>query len=283
MSLAPTGDLVARAAADRIGVGAFNIVTLEHAEAVVQGAEDAGCPVILQISENAVKFHGNRLAPIAAAALAVARSSSVEVGVHLDHVVDEQLLHLAADAGLSSVMYDAGAMPYDENVTRTLMAAQWAHSAGLWCEAELGHVGGKASQPQSAHSPGVRTDPLQALAFVAATGVDGLAVAVGSSHAMTSRTASLDVALISSLRGTLPVPLVLHGSSGVPDDELRAAVAAGITKVNIGTALSIAMTASVRQVLGDDAGVVDPRTYLSAARSAMAEVVAHLLGVVTGR
>jgi fructose-bisphosphate aldolase class II len=148
-------------------------------------------------------------------------------------------------------------------------------------EAELGHVGGKAGAAVSAHTAGVRTDPGEASAFVADTGVDALAVAVGSSHAMTSRTARLDHELIATLHDTVPVPLVLHGSSGVPDDELRAAVAAGITKINVGTALNVAFTDAVRTALADGAGT-DPRSYLAPARAAMATVVADLLGVVSG-
>ena len=266
-----------------VGIAAFNIITLEHAEAVVTGAEQAGSPVILQISQNAVKFHGRRLFPIAAAALAVARSSSVQVSVHLDHVVDEELLHQTAEAGLSSVMFDAGALGYDDNVAQTRAARAWAHGHGVWLEAELGYVGGKASQPQSAHAAGVRTDPVEAAEFVGATSVDALAVAVGSSHAMRSRTASIDTALVSSLRDALSVPLVLHGSSGVSDDELRSAIAAGMTKVNVGTALSIAMTTSVRDTLAADPDAVDPRGYLDAGRLAIAETVRLLLGVVNLR
>jgi fructose-bisphosphate aldolase class II len=147
-------------------------------------------------------------------------------------------------------------------------------------EAELGYVGGKPDQPASAHAAGVRTDPDEAAAYVSATGVDGLAVAVGSSHAMTTRSARLDTGLVERLRAAVPVPLVLHGSSGVPDDELRRAVTAGIVKVNVGTALNIAMTGAVRDVLGQDAALVDPRKYLGPARDAMAATVRSVLDVV---
>jgi fructose-bisphosphate aldolase class II len=215
--------------------------------------------------------------PIAAAAASVADSAGVPIGLHLDHVDDEDLLHRAADAGFSSAMYDAGALPYAENVARTRAAAEWAHAAGLWLEAELGYVGGKPGAPESAHAAGVRTDPDEAAAFVAATGVDALAVAVGSSHAMTSRTATLDTALVSTLAARVPVPLVLHGSSGVSEDQLRAAVRAGIVKVNVGTALNAALTGTVRSVVAHDPALVDPRKYLGPGRSAMTEVVADLL------
>jgi fructose-bisphosphate aldolase class II len=262
-------------------VAAFNVITLEHAEAIVAGAEAASCPVILQISQNAVKFHGGRLLPIARAALAVAEPAAVEVALHLDHVEDSALLRQAADAGFSSAMFDAGALPYEENVTTTRAAAEWAHQNGLWLDAELGYVGGKPGAMASAHAAGVRTDPDEAVAFVAATGVDGLAVAVGSSHAMTSRSAALDTDLISRLANVLDVPLVLHGSSGVPDDEIRRAISAGVVKVNVGTALNIAMTGAVRAALAADESLVDPRKYLAPARDAIAETVRALSAVIS--
>lgn len=277
MSLVSTGELVAAAVKAGTGVAAFNVITLEHAEAILLGAQRAGTSVILQISQNAVKFHGGRVRPIAAAVAALAELTPVTTALHLDHVEDVALLRQAAEAGFSSVMFDAGALPYAENVQQTGSAAEWAHAHGLWLEAELGYVGGKPDSPASAHAAGVRTDPAEALDYVRDTGVDALAVAVGSSHAMTSRTATLDLALIAQLAQTLPVPLVLHGSSGVPDAELARAVAAGIRKVNIGTAMNVAMTGAVRQVLAADPALVDPRKYLAPAREAMAETVTRLL------
>ncbi|MGI5180487.1 class II fructose-bisphosphate aldolase [Dactylosporangium sp. CA-152071] len=272
----PTGEIVEAARSANVGVGAFNVITVEHAEAIVAGAEAAGCPVVLQISENAVKFHGGRLAPIAAAARRVAELSSVPVALHLDHVESDELFDQAAAHGFGSAMYDASKLPFEANVAATKAAAERGRAAGLWVESELGEVGGK----DGAHAPGVRTDPAEAAAYVAATGVDALAVAVGSSHAMTTRTAALDHALIAALTAAVPVPLVLHGSSGVPDDELRAAVRGGLVKINIGTALNVAFTGAVRSAL-EDAAVVDPRKYLKAARQAMADTVTHALRVVT--
>ena len=280
MTIAATGDLVADAARRGTAVAALNVITLEHAEAIASAAESVGIPVIMQISENAVRFHGGRVAPIAAAAAQVAEGAGVPIALHLDHVTDDALAEQAASAGFSSLMYDAGALAYDENVRRTARATQAAHAAGLWVEAELGYVGGKPDAPRSAHEPGVRTDPDEAARYVESTGVDALAVAVGSSHAMTTRTAHLDAELIARLRERVVVPLVLHGSSGVPDDELRTAVAAGIAKVNIGTALNVAMTGAVRQVLDADPKLVDPRKYLAPGRQAMTAAVAHALEVI---
>ena len=281
MTLVSTGELVAAAVRRQGAVAAVNVITLEHAEAICAAAAAAGAPVILQISENAVRYHGGAVTPITAASAELARLARVPVALHFDHVTDDDLAAGAAGAGFSSVMYDAGALPYHENVERTAKAARAAQGEGLWVEAELGYVGGKPDAPQSAHTAGVRTDPDEAADYVARTGVDALAVAVGSSHAMTTRTAVLDLDLIARLRARLGVPLVLHGSSGVPDDQLRAAAAAGIGKINVGTALNIAMTGSIRDFLAEDDQVVDPRKYLAAARRAMAAEVGRLLSVLS--
>jgi fructose-bisphosphate aldolase class II len=281
MTLARTADLVADAVARGRAVPSFNVITLEHAEAIVAGAEAAGVDVLLQLSQNAVRYHG-ALAPIAAACRAVAESAGVRVALHLDHIDD---VALAAEVighgpalGVSSILIDASTLPYDENVVRTRDLGARARAAGLWVEAELGEVGGK----DGAHAPGVRTDPAEAAAFALATAVDGLAVAVGSSHAMTSRTAELDVDLVSRLAAAVAVPLVLHGSSGVPDATIDAAVRAGIRKVNIGTALNVAFTAAARASLAADSALADPRRYLAPARAAMSESVTALCRVVAG-
>jgi fructose-bisphosphate aldolase class II len=278
MTATTAADLVTAAHRAGRGVAAFNVVTLEHAEAITAAAESAGLPVILQVSQNAVAFHGGRPAPVLSAATSLAESARVPVAVHLDHVTEEALLYAGVAAGVSSVMYDASALPYEDNVRTTAAVAAWAHARGVWVEAELGAVGGK----DGAHAPGVRTDPDEAADFTAATGVDALAVAVGSSHAMTARTARLDHALIARLRAAVAVPLVLHGSSGVPDGELRRAVGSGMVKVNIGTALNVAFTSAVRDRLGADPLVVDPRRYLHPAREAMTATARHLLQVISG-
>lgn len=274
--LTPTGEIVAAAQRHGVGVGAFNVITVEHAEAVVTGAEAAGCAVILQISENAVRFHHGRLAPIAAAARAVAALATVPVALHLDHVESDALFDQAAENGFASAMYDASKLPYAANVTATAAAVRRARARGLWVESELGEVGGK----DGAHAPGVRTDPAEAAAYVAATGVDALAVAVGSSHAMTTRDARLDHDLIARLRTAVAVPLVLHGSSGVPDDELRTAVRGGLVKINIGTALNVAFTGAIRHAMQSNATLVDPRKYLQTARHDMAETVTGALRIL---
>jgi fructose-bisphosphate aldolase class II len=280
MPLVTTAELVGDAASRGGGVAAFNVVTLEHAEGILAGAQRSGRPVILQVSENTVKFHGGRIQPLAAALAALAADTALPVSLHLDHVETSDLWQWAATAGFSSVMVDCGSLPYEQNVAITADATKALHDKGLAVEAELGYVGGKDSQAVSAHAPGVRTDPRQAAEFVGATGVDALAVAVGSSHAMTTQSAELDLDLVAALRDAVPVPLVLHGSSGVPDQTLRAAVRAGIVKVNIGTALNVAYTGALRDALTASSSV-DPRKALDAARDAVSDAVAHLVEVVS--
>ncbi|MGW7533890.1 class II fructose-bisphosphate aldolase [Amycolatopsis sp. NPDC054798] len=259
------------------GVGAFNVIMLEHAEAIAAGAEQAGLPVILQISENCVRYHGG-LAPITVASREIARRASVDVLVHLDHIEDPELIREGIALGVDSVMYDGSHLPYEENLRTTREIADRCHAAGVAVEAELGEVGGK----DGVHAPGARTDPGEAVDFVAATGVDALAVAVGTSHAMVERTAQVDRSLVARLREAVPVPLVLHGSSGLSDEELRGAVVSGMTKVNISTHLNGLFTRSVRQFLAEQPEAVDPRKYVRLGRTAVASETARLLRLLAG-
>jgi fructose-bisphosphate aldolase class II len=276
MALVPTAEIVARAVRSRTAAVAFNVLHLETAEALAAAAEHTGVPLILGISENCIRYHGGLL-PLIRATLAVAETSAAELSVHLDHITDPVLVREGIGAGVDSVMVDASALPYTRNVAVTADLTAWCHARGVYVEAELGAVGGK----DGVHAPGARTDPAEALAFVRDTGVDALAVAVGSSHAMTERTIMLDKDLIAALHAALPVPLVLHGSSGVPDEEIRRAVAAGMTKINISTHLVSVFTDSVRGVLRAQPGLVDSRKYLGPAREAVTGEAARLLRVLT--
>jgi fructose-bisphosphate aldolase, class II len=283
VTLTATADLVATAAETRTAVLAFNAITLEHAEGIAEGAERAGVGLLMQVSENTVKFHGGRIAPLVSACAHIAKRSSAPLAVHLDHFQDDALIvdaiTTAAGLGVSSIMIDASHLPYQRNVDQTRSFTHQAQAAGLWVEAELGEIGGK-DHTATAHASGARTDPAEAVAFAEQTGVDGLAVAVGSTHAMTSRDASLDIALIHELAGSVTIPLVLHGSSGVADDQLRQAVDAGIRKINIGTALNVAYTDAIRFSLSSDPTKVDPRGYLAAGRRAIADTVEYLCKAV---
>ena len=279
MPLAATATLLASAGTDRRAVAAFDVVTLEHVHAVVAGAEAAGAPVIVQISESAVQYHDGRLLPLARAAAETARSASVPVALHLDRVRRTALLAQAAHCGFSSIMYDAAHLPYHRRVAVTRDAVAWAHQQGLWTEAEPG--------------PEPRTDPDAARAFAAATGVDALAVAVrgpggSGSRSGTSgtsvggrarKTARFDPQLLARLRSVLPVPLVLRGLADLSDDELARAAGAGAAKVVAGSALDLAMTEAVRARLTADV-TAGPREWLHDGRRAMSGVVTRFIDVL---
>ena len=253
-------------------VGAFNVILLEHAEAIVAGAEKVKLPVVLQISQNCVDYHG-ALKPIALASKAIAQDSLVNVSLHLDHAESELLVQEALDLGFDSIMFDGSKLDYSSNVQASIRMAQLCRQYRATIEVELGEVGGK----DGVHAPGVRTNPVEAQAFVEATGVDLLAVAVGSSHAMTTRDATLDFELISQIAKTVSVPLVLHGSSGVSDEDLQRAVRAGMSKVNIATHLNHLFTDEIREILNSDSKIVDPRKYVKSARNKVTDECGRLL------
>jgi fructose-bisphosphate aldolase class II len=274
MTLASTNDLLRQAQQTGYGVGAFNVIGIEHAQAIVVGAERERSPVILQLSQNAVAYHLGAIEPIGAACMQIAAAAGVPVGVHLDHATTWELCETALELGFGSVMFDASLLPLDDNVRETAAIAERVHARGRSLEAELGVVGGKEGATSSEEG---NTDPDLARWYVEATGIDAIAVAVGSSHYMVDKTAVLDLELISTLRDAVSVPLVLHGSSGVPDEALREAVRRGIVKVNTATELNKAFTGAVRHHLAGDAEVVDPRKYLREAREAMVAAVRHRL------
>ena len=273
MTRASVVPLLADARSGRYAIGAFNVITLEGAEAIVAGAERVSAAVILQISQNTVAYHG-ALGPLGGACCELAARARYPVSVHLDHATTVDLCDEAVALGFDSVMFDASSAPFEENAARTLAVALRIHAAGLAVEAELGVVGGKAG----GLAAGPMTDPDLAARFVELTGVDALAVAVGTSHHRTTPDARPDVRRIAELRETVSTPLVLHGSSSVDDASLAAAVHAGIAKVNLSTQLNQAFSAAVRAAVAP--GTHDPRVYLGAGREAMTTAVAEKIVLI---
>ena len=271
--LADTAVLARDCAARKVGLAAFNVVLLDHAEAFVDAAENTGLPLVLQLSQNAVKYHGGRLRPLGRALIELAEASTVPVSVHLDHAESTDLCREAVELGFTSIMYDGSKLPDAQNRETTAEITAFAHEHGVSVEAELGEVGGK----NGVHDPSARTNPEDAAQFVADTGVDLLAVAMGSSHAMATREAVLDNQLIAAIHELVPVPLVLHGSSGVPDEGMVAAIQAGMTKINVSTHLNVVFTQGVRQILDENPKIVDPRKYVGPATHAVQEEVERLM------
>ena len=275
MPLTDLAPLLANAREGRYAIVAFNVILLEYAEAIVAAADEAGLPVILQVSQNAVRYHGS-LEPLGLACVALAQAASAPVAVHLDHATSLEICQRAAAIGFGSVMFDGSILPDEENVARTRQVVEWAHGAGLAVEAEIGIVGGKDGR----HEALAPTTPDEARGFAEATGIDALAVQVGTSHAMTTQSAVLDLARIRELRAAVEIPLVLHGSSGVADEELAAAARAGIAKINIGTRLNVAFSQALRAELAQDERAVDPRPALTAARNAVQQAARTLIETV---
>lgn len=258
-------------------VGAFNVILIEHAEALAEAAEISNSGAILQISENCVAYHG-ALKPISVATKAIIEASKVPLSLHLDHAEELELVREALDLGFDSVMYDGSKLPYRENVESSKKVAELCRTYGATIEVELGEVGGK----DGVHAPGSRTNPSEAKNFVDETGVDLLAVAVGTSHGQLTRKAELDFDLIEDLAKTVKTPLVLHGSSGVSDESLQRAVLAGMRKVNIATHLNHVFTDEIRDFLNQDLKTVDPRKYMKQARKAVTVETARLINLLKG-
>lgn len=249
---------------DRQGfVVAVNVITLEQAEAYLMAAEASGSAIMLQLSENTVKFHGS-LKPMALALIELAEQTGAGVAVHLDHATDQALVRSAIELGFDSVMFDGASLSFDSNLELSRELAMIAKNRGIWFEAELGEVGGKDGN----HGHTGRTDPMLAARFASESGISALAVAVGSSHAMRSKSAALDLALITEIAGLTRLPLVLHGSSGVALPVIAEAIRSGIKKVNLATELNLVHHRALSVNL--DAGAADPRKYLIPARRAVA-------------
>lgn len=276
MTLASPRMWIQRAQQEGFALGAFNANQLEQAQAVVMAAELENAPAILQVSHRALQYIGGGnttlgLRYIAEIGKIAAQSVSVPVALHMDHA-DEQEVIQALALGFTSVMFDGGDLPLDENIATTRRLAEIAHDLGALLEAEVGHV--PKADPTGRFDPASElTAPEDAAAFVAATDIDALAIAIGSVHSVHSKEVALDLERLRAIRAVVDAPLVLHGSSGVRDDHLVQAFGLGICKVNVATQLSRAFTEAVRRTLAEQPSVVDPRIYLGPARLAMVEAV----------
>jgi fructose-bisphosphate aldolase class II len=205
--------------------------------------------------------------------MALAESSTFPVSVHLDHAESEELVREALDLGYDSVMFDGSKLSYQENVKASQRMRVLCDSFGATLEVELGEVGGK----DGVHAPGIRTKPDEARIFAGETGADLIAVAVGTSHAMATRDASLDFELVREIASMVNIPLVLHGSSGVSDADLQLAIKAGMRKINIATHLNGVFTGRIREELDKNLTLTDPRKYIGAGRESVSAEVARLL------
>lgn len=246
-------------------VPALNVFNLEMLQAAFAAAVAERAPVIVQVSPRSVEYAG--LQPLAGLARALAAPLDVPIVLHLDHGPDPAACRDALKAGFTSVMYDGADLPFAENVRRTREVVEAAHAADAAAEAELGQVG------HVSHTalPETMTDPAEAARFVAETGVDALAVAIGTVHGMAQTGAVIDVERIRELASQVDAALVMHGSSGVDDASLQAAIAAGIRKVNLSTALQRVFMLALRASANEPGHETDARAVLADARDAVTE------------
>ncbi len=269
-----TRNLLLDAQESGYAVGAFNVENLEMVQAVVAAAEELRSPVILQTTPSTVKYAD--LEYFYAMVKTAAEKASVPVSIHLDHGNSFELAMRALRAGYTSIMIDGSQKSFEENIAVTKAVVDACHPSGIPVEAELGKVGGKEDDLNGGEG-NPYTDPQEAKIFVEATGVDSLAVAIGTAHGVYKGIPKLDVERLSEIRKVVSVPLVLHGTSGVPDDTVRDCISRGICKVNYATDLRIAFSRGVNAVLQSHPETIDPKKYNAQGRE---EVRQYVMGKI---
>jgi fructose-bisphosphate aldolase class II len=302
MALVTTKEMFKKAYEGGYAIGAFNINDMEIIQGVVNGAKAQNSPVILQVSSSAIKFAGPKyLKHMVDAAV---EETGLDIALHLDHGSSFELCKEVIDAGFTSVMFDGSHYDYEENVRKTKEVVDYAHSKGVVVEAELGQLAGVEDEVSVEKS--VYTDPAQAEDFVKRTGIDSLAIAIGTSHGAFKFTgeAKLRFDILEDIQNRLPgFPIVLHGASavdakyvetankyggqiagakGIPTEMLRKASSMAVCKINMDTDLRLAMTATLRKFFAENAKEIDPRKYMGAARTALQELVEDKIKNVLG-
>lgn len=269
--------LLKRAFEGKYGVGAFNANNLEQIQGIIAGAEEENSPVILQASQGAISYAGLNI--ITAMVLNIAKETSIPMSLHLDHGMSFEQNVKCLRAGFSSLMFDGSTLPFEENVAITKKVVEIARPVGVSVEGELGRVAGTEDKLNIDEIKALWTQPEQAAEFIKLTGVDALAVAVGSVHRMRTQEANLDIDRIRAIRKAVSVPLVLHGSSGVTDDSIKMAIKEGLCKINVATALNMAFTQGMATALKAKPDEIDPRKILGISRDEVKKVVKQKIRV----
>lgn len=304
MPLVTSKEMFQKAYQGKYAIGAFNVNNMEIIQGIVDAAKEEKSPVILQVSAGARKYA--KPAYLKKLVEAAIIDSDLPIVLHLDHGEDFEICKQCIDDGFTSVMIDASHHPFEENIKITRQVVEYAHSKGVVVEAELGRLAGVEDAVNVSEKDASYTDPHQAAEFVEKTGVDSLAIAIGTSHGAYKFKGdpNLDFARLQQIATLLPnFPLVLHGAStvlpefvelcnryggqipgaqGVPEEMIRQASKLGVCKVNIDTDLRLAMTAAIRKDLTENPTNFDPRKYLTSGRSAIQSMVKHKIAYVLG-
>ncbi len=276
MPYVTTREILSSAQKGRYAVGAFNVENMEMAQAVIAAAEAMCAPVIVQTTPGTLKHAGPEI--FAGMVKSMARSASVPVALHLDHGNSYELAQKCLREGYTSLMIDGSPLPFRDNILLTKSVVLLAGDIPV--EAELGKVGGKEDDLQA---DAAYTDPLQAKEFVEMTGIFSLAPAIGTAHGVYKTKPKLDIARLSRIRDVVQVPLVLHGTSGVPEDDVKECISRGICKVNYATELRLVFSNAVKKYIAENPNAFDPKSYMSAGRSAVTSCVESLIRLCGGQ
>lgn len=305
MPLVTTKEMFEKSMKEGFAIGAFNVNNMELIQGIVDAAGENNSPVILQASSSAIKYARiNYLMKMVEAA--VEEHPNIPIAIHLDHGPDFETCKMCVDNGFTSVMFDGSKYDFEENIRLTKEVVDYAHAHGVVVEAELGKLAGIEDDVNVSASDAMYTDPAQAGEFVRRTGVDSLAIAIGTSHGAYKfkGEAKLRFDILKQIKERIPnTPIVLHGAStvipelvnmcneyggnipgakGVPDEILHEASISGVSKINVDTDLRLAMTAGIRKVFVEDPSAFDPRKYLIPARELVKETVSHKMKDVFG-
>lgn len=254
-----------------VAIASFNIHNMETIQAVVEGAAEERAPVIIQTTPGTLRHAG--IPYIAACCKTASDLYDIPIALHVDHCPSYETIVKCIQAGYTSIMIDGSKLPYDENVALVKKVAELCHAAGVAVEGELGRIGGTEDDMTVDEKEATFTVPSEAVDFVKQTGIDILAIAIGTAHGMYKGEPKLDFDRLHEIKDLVSLPLVLHGASGVPDDSVIKSIAGGICKVNIATELKIPMANAIKKVFAADSEENDPRNYMGAAKEAVKEVV----------
>lgn len=277
MGIVSIKELLLKAQKGNYAVGAFNCNNMEIVQAIVAAAEAEKAPVIIQASQGAIKYAG--ISYIAGLTKLAALSVNVPIALHLDHGTSFEQCIQCMGNGFSSVMIDGSKFPLEENIALTKKVIEVARPLGISVEGELGKIGGTEDDISVSKKEALFTDPADAERFCKETGVDALAIAIGTAHGQYKGIPKLDFERLKEIVRKVSTPIVLHGSSGVPDEAIREAISLGVAKVNIDTNIREAFTEAARKVVTENPKEIDPRKMLGPAREAAIQIIREKIRV----
>lgn len=277
MKILSTREMLKKAQREGYAVPAFNIHNLETLQVVVETAAELQSPVILAGTPSTIDYAGGEY--IVAMAQVAAKKHNIPIAIHLDHFEDVEEIKHYVNMGFNSTMIDASHSSYEDNIKTVKEVVEYAHKYDATVEAELGRLGGQEDDLVVDEKDAMYTNPQQAKEFVEKTGIDSLAIAIGTAHGLYKGEAKLDFDRLKEIRDMVDVPLVLHGASDVPDELVKKAISLGICKVNVATDLKIPFSDAVKKFFNENPDANDPRKYMTPGKEAMKKIVEHKIMV----